>query len=417
MGAIIMACNPPKKSFLSPIDYNNYLSLNLENKNLEAAQSELEFWTEKYIQAPSQSSYLSKMAASNNALFQYTGNVNYLNEAGNQLGLANEKRGYKSASLLRAIAKTRITQHRFQEANISLLKADSLGDQKIATEKMLFDVAMELGNYKQAETLLKKISETEDFDYFIRLAKWYDYKDDTPGAIDQLELAVLKAEELDSDELRLWIYSNLGDFYGHFGKIEKSYTHFLKDLTIDPNYSYALKGIAWIQLSSEKNIEEAERILNFLEEKHPVPDYGLLRAEIAQIKGQKSDANTSVDSFIKEVSNPKYGDMYNAYLVTLLKNDPLKALALAQKEVTNRPTPQSYQLLSWAMNLNGNNSEALLLVENKVKDKTFEPKSLLQMAEVLKAAGKNQEVSALKLELEDCSYELGPSLAMEVSKL
>ena len=290
MGAIFMACNPTEKSFLSTDDYNNYLSLNLENKDQEAAQAELEFWSQKWEKAPSQSSYLSKMAAANNALFQYTGNVNYLNSAGDQLALASEKRENKSASLLRALAKTRITQHRFQEANISLTQAYSIGDQKEATEKMQFDVAMELGNYKEAEILLSKISRSEDFDYFIRLAKWYDYKGDTPGAIDQLELAVLKAEELDSDELRLWIYSNLGDFYGHVGEIETSYKHFLKALAIDPNYSYALKGIAWIQLSSEKNTGEAERILNFLEEKHPVPDYGLLRAEIAQINGSRDNS-------------------------------------------------------------------------------------------------------------------------------
>ena len=42
---------------------------------------------------------------------------------------------------------------------------------------------MELGNYTEAENSLKAIESYNDFDYFIRLAKWNDHLGDLPTAI------------------------------------------------------------------------------------------------------------------------------------------------------------------------------------------------------------------------------------------
>jgi hypothetical protein len=38
----------------------------------------------------------------------------------------------------------------------------------------------------------------------------------------------------------------------------------LKTLAIDPNYSYALKGIAWIVFSHERNTKEAKKLWKLL---------------------------------------------------------------------------------------------------------------------------------------------------------
>jgi hypothetical protein len=49
------------------------------------------------------------------------------------------------------------------------------------------------------------------------------------------------------------------------GRIQESYDSYLKTLAIDPNYSYALKGIAWIVFSHERNTKEAKRIVEAIE--------------------------------------------------------------------------------------------------------------------------------------------------------
>ncbi|WP_341227765.1 hypothetical protein [uncultured Arcticibacterium sp.] len=418
MGILAFSCDAPiKDTVTNPSDYNQYLTSNLENEKLVFAKSELDFWSNKFQKAPNQSTYLSKIAAANTELFALTGQIDYLNTAAKQLAKVNEMRFSTSASVLRTLAKTKITQHQFQEADKYLTLADSLGENKGATQKMIFDVAMELGEYEKAGSILKKLSEKEDFDYLIRLAKWRDYNGDTEGAIEQLKLATIKAEELDSDDLRLWIYSNIADFYGHVGSIEKSYAHYLKALEIDPNYVYALKGIAWITFSYEKNTEEAERIIAAIERKHEAPDYNLLKAEIAKYQGNTAKETELKEKFISLVSSTKYGDMYNAYLVTMLENNPEKALELAKKEVANRPTPQSYQLLSSAYYQNGNKSEALLIANNKVKGKTYEPKSLIHLAQLYKAAGNEENVTDLKNELKGSYFEVGPNMETIIKSL
>ena len=94
-----------------------------------------------------------------------------------------------------------------------------------------------------------------------------------------------KAEEANDKALKIWSYTNLADFYGHNGQIEESYNLYLKSLALDNNNAYAKKGIAWIVFSHDKNPKEALRILDIISDEHFSPDYFLLKAEIAELKG------------------------------------------------------------------------------------------------------------------------------------
>ena len=96
----------------------------------------------------------------------------------------------EKAGIHRSIAKNYISQHRFKEALSHLEKANALGENKKGTQKMLFDVYMELGNYDLAEGMLTEIKDFKDFDYLIRLAKWNDHKGDLDTAIDLMEKAM-----------------------------------------------------------------------------------------------------------------------------------------------------------------------------------------------------------------------------------
>jgi hypothetical protein len=51
-----------------------------------------------------------------------------------------------------------------------------------------------------------------DYDYLIRLAKWNDHKGDLKTAITFMEKARDIAEKEDNRTLKIWSYSNLGDF-------------------------------------------------------------------------------------------------------------------------------------------------------------------------------------------------------------
>lgn len=415
----IMGCETAPKQITNVEDYNKYLKYQ-ENEMLQLAKNDYEFWEKKLEKDPHQFPYLAKSAASQSLIFNETGEIKSLKMAESKLLQANERTNFSNPSYLRAISRNYISQHRFKEALNFLKKAEKNGEKLNSTQKMLFDVYLELGDMEEAKAYLDTIENYKDFDFLIRLSKWSDHEGDLDNAILYLKKASEIAEKSNNNVLKQWSYTNLADYYGHAGKIELSYNCYLKALALNPNDAYAKKGIAWIVYSYEHNPQEALRILDSTSKYHKSPDYNLLKAEIAEFMGNDSSKQQYLTAYIQQVSNENYGDMYNKYNVLLeveeYKNFT-KAAAIALKEVEHRPTPQSYDLLAWTYHNYGNRKEALEIMENHVLNKTFEPESLYHLAEIYKANGRIAEAKNLKEELLESSFELGPLMAKNIEAI
>jgi tetratricopeptide (TPR) repeat protein len=413
-------CKPePQLQITNTSDYNTYLNVS-ENETLERAKQNEIFWTQKLEQTPNQFPYIGKLATTYSNYFSATGQVEYLKKAEDYLIEVNEITKYNNTSYLKSLAYNYISQHKFKEALSYLTKAELLEENLQETRKMLFDVHLELGNYELAHEYLLTFKNFSDFDYLIRLSKWSDHKGNLDAAIKYMEKAMTIAEASNLKSLKQWSYTNIADFYGHAGKIEKSYQYYLKALALDPNDAYAKKGIAWIVYSYEKNPEEALRILNAVTDTFFAPDYFLLKAEIAEYLGNETMVKDQLALYEKAMQNEAYGDMYNKYNVLLnvdSKTNIKDAIAIAETEVENRPTPQSYDLLAWAHFNNGNLNEALEIVDAHIINKTFEPETLYHVAEIYKAAGNSKAVAPLKEELLASTYELGPTMEAKILKL
>lgn len=416
---LLSSCNTKNEQVTDSNDYNNYLEL-AENKTVQHAESNKAFWTGKYEKSPKQFPYLSKIASSYSHLFAATGNIEYLKQAEANLIKVNEMTQYKNPGSLMGLAGNYISQHKFKEALEMLTKAELIGDHLSDIQKMIFDVQLELGNYDMAKMYLEKIENMSDFDYLIRLAKWNDHQGNLDAAIKYLEKAKMIAKSSKQKGIMHWTYTNLADFYGHAGRIDESYNLFLKALEIDPDDAYSKKGIAWIVYSYEKNPDEALRILNTVTQTYHAPDYYLLKAQIYEFKGDEAAKEKQLTLYKKAVQNESYGAMYNKYNVLLYtaENENLEeAIAIAKVEVDHRPTPQSYDLLAWSYYKNGNVKEALKITEAHVVGHTFEPMALYHSAEIYKAAGMAEEANAIKKDIVESSYELGPIVAEKVSKI
>jgi tetratricopeptide (TPR) repeat protein len=277
---------------------------------------------------------------------------------------------------------------------------------------------MELGDYSKADEFLGKIKNNADYNYLIRLSKWSDHKGNLDAAIRYMEQAKTIAESGGQLSLKVWTYSNIADYYGHAGRINDAYEHYLMTLELQPDNAYAKKGIAWIIYAAEGNTTEANRILDAVSKDHIVPDYFLLKAELAEFDENLSEVKTQEEKFIEALTLSDYGEMYNTYLIELyIKNNPQKALSLAKLEVENRPTPETYQLLAYAQLMTGKKKEALATIENYVSGKTFEPKATYITALVYKANGMLDMLPELKSELEDAAFELGPVRMREIENM
>lgn len=407
------------KHITSKEDYNTYLQFT-KNEKLDAAEQDYLFWEKKLEKAPDQFPYLAKAAASQSLLFQKTGKIEHLIHAEHKLIAANEATGYKNSGYLRGLARNYISQHKFKEALGLLKKAEENGDKLKSTQKMLFDVYLELGNTAEAKSYLDRIENYKDFDFLIRLSKWNDHEGNLDKAILYLEKATELVEASKNQGLMQWAYTNLADYYGHAGKIKASYNHYLKALQIDPTDAYAKKGIAWIVYSHEKNADEALRILNAITKTYQAPDYHLLKAEIAEFKGDTQLKANALNDYKTAVSNASYGDMYNKYNALLLAEDKTKtaeALKIANKEIENRPTAQSYDLLAWTYYNHGDVDGAIEVIEQHVVGKTFEPEVVYHIAEIYKANGNEEMAKHFKKDLLESSFELGPVLMKTIENI
>lgn len=414
-----VSCDKTPEQITQQEDYQEYLEENSEN-TVENIKKDHDFWKEKLNKDPDQFPYLVKLAASQSQLFNMTGEIEYLIMAEKNLIAANKRTNYSKAGYLKSLARNYISQHRFREALNLLNTAEAIGEKLSGTHKMLFDVHMELGDYDKAEAYLEKIEDRTDFDFLIRYAKWSDHEGDLSTAITYMEKAAEKAETSNIKSLMQWSYTNMADFYGHNGEIRKSYDHFLKALEIDPNDSYAKKGIAWIVYSHERNPQEALRILNSITKQHKAPDYYLLKAEIAEFMKDELAKKQNLESYLAAVANEDYGVMYNSFNAVLYAEEfsvTYEAMNLAHHEIKNRPTPQSYDLLAWTYYNKGEYENALEIAEEHIVDKTFEPEVLYHLAKIYKATGKIREARILKKELLESVYELGPVAEQDIREI
>lgn len=398
-------------------DYQQYLNITNEEK-LKLEIKNLKFWQEKYKDQPSQYPYLLKIANSNDQLFSTTGNIEYLMKSEENLKAQIEKN--TTSANLRALARNYISQHRFQESLILLKKAEKIGEKLTSTQKMFFDVHLELGNYEEAKNYLDEFYQINDFDYLIRAGKWNDTQGNLETAISFLERALQIAKSSNNRALKIWSYTNLGDFYGHNNEVEKSYQYYLQSLALEPSNAYAKKGIAWIVYSHERNPKEAIRILNSIQQYHQSPDYYLFKAELAEYINDTEEKEKNIQLFLKNSRKEFYGKMYNQHYAKLCLeelNDFTKAAPVIQEEIENRPTPESYDLLAWAAFKKGNTSESLAIAQEYVIGKSSEPEVLYHLAEIFKANNLEEAKNVLKKELLDSAYELGPVFLAKIQKI
>ena len=415
---LLLGCAREKfQKITSTLDYEKYLVSN-EIPSVLAALKELNFWQSRLIKDSLDLIALDKITGLHGTLFALTGDVSNLYISEELIKKSLDLSARNKDSYLRSLAHNYITQHRFKEAKILLDSAYSFPDNKRATELMLFDVSMELGDYSKADEFLGKIKNNADYNYLIRLSKWSDHKGNLDAAIRYMEEAKTIAESGGQLSLKVWTYSNIADYYCHAGQVQDAYEHYLMTLELQPDNAYAKKGIAWIIYAAEKNTTEANRILDTVSKYHKAPDYFLLKAELAEFDENLSEVKTQEEKFIEALTLSDYGEMYNTYLIELyLKNNPQKALSLAKLEVKNRTTPETYQLLAYAQLMTGKKKEALATIENYVAEKTFEPKATYITALVYKANGRLDMLPELKVELEDAAFELGPVLMREIENM
>jgi tetratricopeptide (TPR) repeat protein len=416
--AVLWACQKQSPSIANPKDYAVYLTdTQSANQLLETYSADIAFWNSRLQADPGNYVFMLKKAYLLTSRFQASGQVEDLYQADTLLHGVNAKLRNSEPSVFYTLSQSAVTRHQFRQAMDYTQQGMQAGGQEYVTNLLTFDVSMELGQYLLARQSLHQLKDKTAFDYLIRKAKLKDHEGDLDSAIVLMEQAFDKVKNLGRKSLYCWTLSNLGDMYGHANRIEDSYKAYLEVLETDPGYHYALKGIAWIAFSHDRNTAEARRIYTHLLAQTHLPDLYLNLAEIAAYEGNSAAQEKNIAIFLTEVLKPKYGDMYNKYLVNLYTGQCKNykaALQIAQREVENRPTAETYDLLAWSYLHQGNVQKALALAENRIEGRTFEPQVFYHLGVIYKA---NQQPDKARFYLEkalESEYEIGPALTNAV---
>ncbi|MEO9483130.1 MAG: hypothetical protein ABJG47_06780 [Ekhidna sp.] len=415
--AIVAGCSEitKTKSISNRTDYARYL--NTLRIDLAPLKKEEAVWIRKIKTEPKGFIFYEKLGRTFNQLFEKTGEIDYLYKADSVFTIAEKISvgKWKVPSLL-SLSGLAIKRHDFKKAASYAVSARELTDEKLGPLLTQFDAEMELGNYQMAGAILDRNKQMNSFDYLVRLSKYKDYQGDLDSAIYYMEQAEKDVLFYQKDR-KLWATSNLADMYGHAGRIKDSYTSYLKSLSLDSTYDYALKGIAWLVYSYEGKTEEALEILRVLQQKTAMPDYYLLLAEISEYEGKKREAEKYKNRFLAEASKSEYVGMYNKYLIEIFneQEDFDSALELARAEVSKRPTAQTYDWLAWTLFNQGRADEAIQIYREKVEGETYEPEAIYHMGMVFHETGEADGKEYL-IESLEASYELGPLVSMEIKR-
>jgi len=405
---------PPQKTIVERTDYINLI--NAPQVIAVAAQSDISYWQNKLDQQPNGFLYQQKLAACHSAIFEATGNIEELHKAYTLLKkcLTLTPRKNKSAVYLN-LSSLSIKLHRFQDALNYAIDSERFTNEKYGPQLMQFDALMELGRYDEALAILKNTRRADDFDYYVRYAKYQDYIGQLDSAIYYMEAAQLTT---DNPKNEIWLKASLGDYYGHNGELEKSYETFLSVLESDPNHLHALKGIAWIAFSHDKDIHIALEIMRHIRSKTEMPDVLLDMAKIMEFQDHPSSQKELEQTFLAESSKKAYDNMYASYIVDLIAStDAINAIKIAQDDVDTRPTPGTYSQLAWAYYYNKEYSLAASIINEKVLDQTFEPELLYKSALILAANNENRAAGKLIKECKEAQFELGPIISEKLMSM
>jgi tetratricopeptide (TPR) repeat protein len=413
--ALLFSCSDEKRALVSPSDYEETFQFSNSNATLLQVRESITFWEQRCLSNSQDFVAVSKLASLYATSFKLSGQISELTLSDSLYQFLINQAGNHSASVYRSLATNSISRHEFWRAKKYINQALAIGEGKASSLYILTDIHLELGNVDSAKVILNNFTNKKTFSWLIRQAKVLDHQGDLDSAIVVMEDAHRIVRS--NPELFCWSKSNLADMYGHAGRIHDAYQTYLEVLEKKPDYDYAMKGIAWIAFSHDNNPAEAEKIIRKLMQRKHLPDYYLMMADIKRHTGNIAEAKYYEGLVASQVSAPVYGNMYNRHLIGLYADlNPSLALQLAEREITVRPTAESYDLLAWTMLRNGQGKQALNLAQEFVEGRSHEPEVFLHLAEIYSAYDKRKADSYLKKAAES-KFEIGPLRAIEIESM
>jgi tetratricopeptide (TPR) repeat protein len=398
-------------------EYRSVVDLYNPSDELYTIHQEIKFWNQKIKQNPGGFIYYPKIAAAFKGRFDVIGNPKDIITAEHYLQQALLHPLLDPVPLMIQLASVQMTQHRFCDALDLLQQAETIAPKKRSLQFALADVYAELGFSDLEKDILNVYHGESDFQYSIRLAKWYDGQGDLEAAIKLLEETKNKISlQSGINKNASWLYSNLGDFYGHAGQIDRARQHYILALKKDPACWHAAQGLAWISFSSEMDLVATHQIINYVQRWCQAPALDFLKADVLATEGKTVSAHTLRIVTVKNNELDNFGPMYVNHLMdVLLTNADNTSLSWVNDLLNQRQTPENYAYYVQYLLNTGQNELAETIAIEEVWSQTSEPGLLFK---ILPSIQLNSTIRQdILTQLNQATFEIGPLVTREVAQL
>ena len=373
--------------------------------------TDMKFWQRRIDPENPQNTNEARYAATLITRFHQFGDINDVRSADSIYRAISNTYRHKLASADLALVSAAMLQHRFSSAQLLLDSAKKLGIENYSGNNISFDVSFELGHYNEARFYLSQLKPFKDYNYYFRRAKYDHLEGMTDSALNAINKAAALARGPYLKDIAL---SNQGDLYLHTGDLEKALNAYKECVRINSVDFHSILGIGWIALVYDHDVKAANRLFNFVLLKNKLPDPLFKLYQVAQQLGDKSLQKKYASAFVHAATDSRYGMMYNKYLIEIytgILHQPNEAEKLAQAELLNRATPQTFAWLAYALFKNNKKNEAYRVYEQYVAGRPLEGLELFYIGSLLKGFGKGYDASKYLNAALQNKYDLSPEMA------
>jgi len=373
-------------------------------------ENDLKFWKSRVETMPESLPDLEKYSSALATRFHIYGDIHDLKKADSIMQTIVAR--FKDAGPYLSLAGYKMLQHQFSEAKKYIDTVIEMKAEKYAAQMMLFDADFELGDLYHASLILKNNYSSREYAYHFRQSKL----DHNMGELKNSIRHMLEAAELSgsSSYLRTAALSNAADLYLHDANLKKAAELYQQCVQFNSSDFHSIMGLGWIALVHDKNEKLATKIFSFVKRTVKSPDVLLKLSQTNELTDINAAKKYAME-FVQQAGQPVYGNMYNKYLIELytgILDDAASALAIAQKEISNRTTSQTYAWLAWCLFKNGKEEEAYGIYKNHVSGKSLESLELYWMGKMMTGLGKGYNAEQFFKAAEKNKYDLSPAMKM-----
>lgn len=282
-----------------------------------------------------------------------------------------------------------LARHQFREALALGQQAQTAAPLVARVYGVIADAQIELGMYPEAvQSVQRMVDMRPDLSSYARVSYIRELYGDLDGAITAMESAVRAGGP--STENVEWSRVQLGHLYFAQGDLAGAEQHYLLSLATDPEYPYALAGLARVR-AGQGNLTQAIELYQLAIARAPLPEFVIGLGELYQSVGQSVEAEQQYE-LVRAMqrlfaANGVATDLELALFEADHGSDPQMALRLAQQAYNQRPSIKAADTLAWTLYQNGQYREARQYAEQALRLGTRDALMFYHMGMIANAQG------------------------------